>query len=164
MNPTTDSDKISQALSWIVTLLNDHQVQYQIVGGLAAQAYGARRPLVDVDLYMAFDQAQAALETMKPYLTRPPAPHRSAAWDLVFLALEYEGMLIEIGDSATDPRFYNRVDQRWEAQLIDYTASQIVTLYGVEVAVMPKTELLRYKAMLDREVDHLDLQQIADCS
>ena len=51
MNPTMDSDKISQALTWIVTLLNDQQVQYQIVGGLAAQAYGARRPLVDIDLY-----------------------------------------------------------------------------------------------------------------
>ena len=164
MNPTMDSDKISQALTWIVTLLNDQQVQYQIVGGLAAQAYGARRPLVDIDLYMAFDQAQAALKAMKPYLTRPPAPHRSAAWDLVFLALEYEGVLIEIGDSSTDPRFYNRVDQRWESQIIDYTASQIVTLFGVEVAVMPKAELVRYKAMLDREVDHLDLQQISNCS
>ena len=164
MNPTTNNGKISQALSWIVTLLNQHQIQYQIVGGLAAQAYGARRPLVDIDLYMALDQAHAALEEMKPYLTREPAPHRSAAWDLVFLALEYEGVQIEIGDSATDPRFYNRLDQRWEEQVIEYTASNIVTLYSTEVAVMPKAELVRYKAMLDREVDHLDIQQIADLS
>ncbi|MFN8493322.1 MAG: hypothetical protein U0350_37335 [Caldilineaceae bacterium] len=164
MNPTSDNGKISQALSWIVALLDQHQVQYQIVGGLAAQAYGARRPLVDIDLYMAFNQAHAALAELKPYLTREPTPHHSAAWDLVFLALEYEGVLIEIGDSATDPRFYNRLDQRWEEQVIDYTASNIVNLYGTDVAVMPKAELVRYKAMLDREVDHLDLEQIADRS
>ena len=162
MNSTIDTDKISQALTWIVTLLNDHQVPYQVVGGLAAQAYGASRPLVDIDLYIAFDQAQLVLDAMKPYLTRAPAPHRSAAWDLVYLAMEYQDVQIEIGDSSTDARFYNRIDQRWEAQVIDYTASQIVRLYGVDVAMMPKAELLRYKRMLDREVDHLDLQQIAD--
>lgn len=164
MNPTIDNGKISQALSWIVSLLNQHQIQYQIVGGLAAQAYGAKRPLVDIDLYMPFDQTQAALAAMKPYLTRAPASHRSTAWDLVFLALEYEGVEIEIGDSSTDPRFYNRIDQQWEAQAIDYAASKIVRLYGVDVTVMPKAELVRYKTMLDREVDHLDIQQIADLS
>ena len=164
MNPTIDNGKIGQALTWLVTLLNEHQVQYQIVGGLAAQAYGAKRPLLDIDLYMAFDQSQAVLDAIKPYLTRLPAPHRSAAWDLVYLALEYEGVQIEIGDSSTDPRFYNGLAQRWESQAIDYTASQTVRLYGVDVAVMPKAELVCYKAMLDREVDHLDLQQLGDCS
>ncbi len=59
-----------------------------------------------------------------------------------------------------DPRFYNRLDQRWERQAIDYTASKTARLYGVEVAVMPRDELLRYKAMLGREVDHIDIQQI----
>lgn len=164
MNPSMNNGKVNQALAWIVALLNEHQIQYQVVGGLAAQAYGAKRPLVDIDLYMAFDQAQAALEAIKPYLTRAPAPHRSAAWDLVYLALEYEGVQIEIGDSSTDPRFYNRLDQQWEAQVIDYTASNIARLYGVDLAVMPKAELVRYKAMLDREVDHLDIQQMADLS
>ena len=112
MDPITDAHLISKALNWIVSLLNRHQVPYQIVGGLAAQAYGARRPLVDIDLYIPLDRAQAALEEMRPYQVRQPLPHLSAAWDLVYLALEVQGVLIEIGDSATDPRFYNLIDQR----------------------------------------------------
>ncbi len=115
---------------------------------------------MDIDLYIPLDRAQSALEEMRPYMVRQPLPHLSAAWDLVYLALDYRGVLIEIGDSTTNPRFYNRIDQRWERQGIDFTASQIARLYGVEVAVMPRDELLRYKAMLDREVDHLDIQQI----
>jgi hypothetical protein len=34
----------------------------------------------------------------------------------------------------------------------------------VEVAIMPKDELLAYKAMLDREVDHLDIEQMTAVS
>ncbi len=68
--------------------------------------------------------AQAALEEMEPSLVRKPMPHRSAAWDLIYLALETQGVLIEIGDSSTNPRFCNRIDQRWEPQVIDYTSSK----------------------------------------
>jgi hypothetical protein len=160
MEPITDPEQIHQALGWIVGVLDRCQVPYQLVGGLAAQAYGARRPLMDIDLYAPLDQAPTALAELKPYLIREPLPHRSAAWDLVYLALEYAAVLIEIGDSTTDPRYYNVLDQRWEPQAIDYAASQRLTLYGVAVAVMPRAELLRYKAQLDREVDHLDLAQM----
>ena len=51
-------------------------------------------------------------------------------------------------------------DQRWEPQVIDYAASNWVNLYGVSVAVMPRAELLRYKAMLARAVDHQDIAQM----
>jgi hypothetical protein len=58
---TTDAEKISQALNWIVSLLNRHHIPYQIVGGLAAKAYGARRALVDIDMYVPLEQAAGAL-------------------------------------------------------------------------------------------------------
>lgn len=160
MNSTPNADQIHQALEWIVSLLNRHHVPYQIVGGLAAQAYGSQRPLVDIDLYIPLDQAQGALEEMKPFLVREPLPHHSASWDLVYLALCFQGVYIEIGDSSAHPRFYSHIDQRWEPQVIDYAASKTMRIYEVDVAVMPKDELLRYKAMLDRDVDHSDIEQI----
>jgi hypothetical protein len=155
-----DSTRISQALNWLVSLLERHHVPYEVVGGLAARAYGASRALVDIDLYVPLSQAQPAVEEMRPYLKREPLPHRSDSWDLVYLALEYQGVWIEIGDSETNPCFFNRVDQRWEPQLIDYAALNLATLYGCQAAVMPKGELIRYKTMLDREVDHMDIQEM----
>src|SRR5436190_1088717 len=103
MEPITAAKQIRRALEWIVALLDRHEVPYQLVGGLAAQAYGARRPLMDIDLYAPFDQAQAALAELAARITRPPGPHRSASWDLVYLALTYAGVEIEIGDSTTNP-------------------------------------------------------------
>ncbi len=49
---TNDPQKIGQALGWIVSLLNRYSISYQICGGMAAKAYGATRPLVDIDIYM----------------------------------------------------------------------------------------------------------------
>ncbi|OQA18126.1 MAG: hypothetical protein BWY63_02155 [Chloroflexi bacterium ADurb.Bin360] len=161
MNTTSHYETISQALEWLVALLKRHEVPYQIVGGLAAQAYGAERPLVDIDLYVPMELLQSAMAELSPYLIRNARPTQSAFWRLTYLALDYHGAPIQIADSTTDPRFYNRKDQRWEPQIIDYAASQRVTLYGVEVDVMPREELLRYKALLDREVDRADIQALA---
>lgn len=93
----------------------------------------------------------------RPCLARQPLPHRGAAWDLVDLALGYEGVWIEPGDSASHPRVDNLIDRRSESQVIGYATSQRVELHGVEVALMPKADLARCKTMLGREVDPLDL-------
>jgi hypothetical protein len=162
MEATNDPQKIGSALAWIVGLLKWHNLPYQIVGGLAAKAYGATRPLVDIDIYAPLENAQAMLAELRPYVVRELLPHHSESWDLIYMALDYHGMPIEIGDSSANPRFYNRRDQRWEDQPIHYTNSNIMTLYGVEVAVMPQDELLAYKAMLDRDVDHMDIQEITN--
>jgi RimJ/RimL family protein N-acetyltransferase len=153
-----DATRIGESLKWIVNLLDHHHIPYQIVGGLAAHAYGASRPVVDIDLYVPMEKAQAAIAEMKPYIIRPPLPHCSAYWDLTYLVLDHKGVQIEIGDSSTDPRFYNHKGQCWDTQVIDYAASQRATLFGMEVNVMPRSELVRYKTRLDRKVDHADLQ------
>ncbi|MBO0783296.1 MAG: hypothetical protein J2P37_31160 [Ktedonobacteraceae bacterium] len=161
---TNDPQKIGPALHWIVSLLNRHNITYQIVGGLAAKAYGASRPLVDIDIYVQLNNEQtlqALLEEVRPYVVREYGPHRSASWDIMYMALDYHGIYIDVADSA-GARFYNHRDGRWEEQGIDYTRSTWQTLYGVEIAVMPREELLAYKAMLQREVDRQDLAEIGD--
>lgn len=160
MEVTNDAGKIGRALSWIVSLLKRYEIHYQIVGGLAAKAYGATRPLVDIDIYAPFEKVEAALEEMRPYIKREPSPWLSESWDLVFMALEYEDIWIEIGDTSATPRFFNRRDKRWEEQVIHYEKSVVMELYGVEVALMSKDELLEYKAMLMREVDYADIGEM----
>jgi hypothetical protein len=164
---TNDPQKISQALDWIVSLLTRHRIPYQICGGLAAKAYGATRPLVDIDMYASLQDAphfHLFMDAITPYLIREFTAHLSASWDILYLALNYQGMQIAIAESTTNPRFYNYRDGRWENQAIDLASSTLIQLYGVEVAIMPKDDLLTYKAKLAREVDHLDSEQIAAVS
>src|SRR5215472_2675779 len=164
---TNDPEKIGQALRWIVSLLNQYKIPYQICGGMAAKAYGTTRLLVDIDFYAALQDSphfQDFLKEIQPYLIREWSPYLSVSWDLIYLALNYQGMQIEIGEATTHPRFYNQRDGRWEEQRIDFSASTQMCLYGVPVMLMPKDELLAYKAMLDREVDHLDIAQLTALS
>ena len=97
MTIPADPERLPLALAWLVKLLDRHAVPYQIVGGLAAHAYGATRPVVDVDLYLPFDRGQLILAEIQPYIVRQPLPHHSELWDLVYLALVYEDVYIEIG-------------------------------------------------------------------
>jgi hypothetical protein len=147
----------------VVALLTRYRVPYQICGGLAAKAYGATRPLVDIDIYASLEGSPSFhpfMEEVRPYLIREWAPYRSAAWDLRFLALSYQGMQIELAESGAKPRFYNQREHRWEDQVIAFAASAHMLLYGVEVAIMPKDELVAYKSLLDRAVDHLDIKHM----
>lgn len=164
---TTDQEKISQALGWIVSLLKRHAIAYQISGGLAARAYGATRPLVDIDLCASLQespQRQTFLEEIRPHLIREWGPYLSASWDIMYLALTYRGMQIEIGEGSAYRRIYNRRDGRWEERRLNFATPTHMNLYGVDVAVMPKDELLAYKAMLAREVDQLDIVQLTAAS
>jgi hypothetical protein len=164
---TNDPQKIGNTLNWITTLLNHYTIPYQICGGTAAKAYGATRPLVDIDIYALLQNSphfQAFMDDIQPYLIRDFMPILTASWDITYLVLNYQGMQIDIAESSTNPRFYNHRDGRWEDQPIDFAASTLTQLYGIEIAIMPKDELLAYKAMLKREVDRLDIEQITSVS
>ena len=73
-------------------------------------------------------------------------------------------MQIEIAESTSTPRFFNHRDGHWEHQEIHFATSTRIHLYGVDVAITPKDELLLYKAKLDRDVDHLDRELISAVS
>ena len=132
-----ETKKVGEALAWIVGVLERHGVPYQVVGGLAARAHGAERPIVDVDLYVPFDQAQSALEEIRPNVVWGPQHHAGDEWDLTFLKADHGG------------------------QRVDYDAGVRVELLGVRAWVMPEEELVRYKRILGRPVDLDDVAQIA---
>jgi len=163
MDPPVDEAKgVGEALAWIVGVLERHGVPYQVAGGLAARAYGAARPIVDVDLYAPFDRAGAALEEIRPRIIWGPEHHAGDEWELTFLKADHGGQRVELGDSSSEPRFFDRGEDRWVPQRVDYEAGVRVELLGVSAWVMPEEELVRYKRALGRQVDLVDIDQIAN--
>jgi hypothetical protein len=152
--------RVRPALEWIVEALNRYHVPYQVVGGLAARAHGARRPIVVVDLYVPFDRAANMLEEIRPHIYWGPEHYVDDQWDLTFLKANFGGQKVELGDSSTHPRYFNVEAGHWEAQRVAYESSVTIRVFGVEVEVMPKDELIRYKRRLGREVDLNDVEQL----
>lgn len=150
-----------EALAWVVELFHRTRVPYQVVGGLAARAYGATRPLVDLDFYIPLREVwPALLPEVGPFVTWGPAHYRDAQWDITFVKLTYAGQAIEFGDS-TDAFFFDPAAQEWTRQVITYEQPEWREVLGILVPVMPRVELIQYKQRLGRPVDLLDIQEIA---
>ena len=152
------------ALRWVVDLLGRHRVPFQAVGGLAARAHGATRPLVDLDFYLPLREVwPALLPEVGPFVTWGPEHYRDPHWDITFVKLSYGDQPIEFGDS-TDSFFFDPAAGEWIRQTIDFTASEWREVLGVRVPVMPRAELVDYKRRLDRAVDRQDLLEIDGAS
>lgn len=147
------------ALAWVVDLLQRHGISFQAVGGLAARAYGATRPLVDLDFYIPMERFPELLPEISPYVVWGPEHFRDESWDVTFVKLSYAGQPIEFGDR-TRAYFFDRSAGAWMRQEIDFERSIWCEVLGVRVPVIPRAELIAYKRQLGRDVDRLDLDEI----
>lgn len=80
------------ALQWITTILQKLNISFQVAGGLAASAYGAVRPLNDIDI----DIPESAFELLVPhveeFITFGPEHFKDTQWDLMLMTLDYQGI------------------------------------------------------------------------
>lgn len=150
---------LHDALTWIVRLFEEKGVPYQLVGGLAARAYGATRPIVDVDFYVSADGFERIEPDLEPYFLRPPSRYEDEDWSLTFSRVEYAGQAIELG-IAEGAKFKDHSRGTWEDAAIDFDAGVRKELFGVELQVMPRSQLISYKEKLGREVDRQDLNEM----
>ena len=148
-----------KTLRWILDKLNTHQVPYQIVGGLAAIAHGATRPLADIDLYVDYGKSAAFLAALRHHIYWGPSHEKDAHWDITYLKLNHLGQKLEIGDS-NNAQYFDSVTKQWTPQAIDYRASVKKIVYNCAIDVMPLPQLIAYKSALSREVDVQDIEAI----
>ncbi|WMS44788.1 hypothetical protein RDV64_10560 [Acuticoccus sp. MNP-M23] len=162
MTAADDTSRQSAALAWIDHKLRAHDLPYQIVGGLAAIAHGASRPLHDIDLYAPLRTEAAAgfLADIAQHVVWGPEAVVDGPWDIFYMKLVHGGQKIEIGDSA-HPKIRDAASGEWVCQHIDFAASVQKDVFGCTVPVMPAAQLIAYKTMLDREVDRQDISEIS---
>lgn len=147
------------ALNWIIDFLNREGISYVVCGGLAAQAYGATRELNDIDLYVPDEHLPAVAKFGASYITYGPEHHRGEQWDLVYVKFDYHGQDVEVG-SAKECKIRKLHSSDWITKKIQFDNYELHELYGVQLRVMAKDELVAYKCILGREVDLEDVAQI----
>lgn len=151
--------KAKEALQWILGILEKHNSLYEISGGLAAITYGSKRELADIDIDIPSDKFREVVEEVKPYIFQGPDWYHDKNWDLFYAKLEYAGQKIDICDGDS----FKIVDDKTGEIVIDgidFSELETREVFGIKVFVMPKEKLIRYKSVLGRDVDKLDIQQI----
>ncbi len=153
-----DLSKVKNGLIWIQSSLECLDIPYQVVGGLAAYIYGAKRPIADIDLYIPREAAHKLMPSLSAYISKPLNHYFEGNWDLEYFQLIYEGQKIEIG--LTPKVRIRQSDGDWVIQHVDYTSSIFSEFEGIRVPIMPKYQLIEYKLILAREVDFFDIDLI----
>jgi hypothetical protein len=151
--------KPKKSLIWITDILKKHHIPYQITGGLAAIAYGATRPLDDIDIDIPDNTFDLILAEVQPYVTYGPERFKSDKWDLMLMTLNYENQAIDLS-GADSTYIFNDQTKKWVQLKEDLLHAPLQNIFGLQLPVIPKESLISYKKILAREVDLIDVQQI----
>lgn len=152
-----------EALVWITGILKQHQIPFQISGGLAAIAYGASRPLADIDIDIPDSKFDLLIDEVKPYITYGPERFKSDKWDLMLMTLNYRDQEIDLS-GADSTYIFNEQMQQWIKLDEDFSKVNLKTIFDLSLPVIPIKNLINYKKILSREVDLIDLKQIENRS
>jgi hypothetical protein len=148
---------IKQALIWITDIIQKHNIPFQIVGGLAVKAYGSKRSLADIDIEIPEDSFIKIQNEVSSYITFGPAQYKSQLWDLFLMTLNYNGQEIDLS-GAYKTKIYNMNDKTWVTLSADLSKINRINLYGINLPVISRNELIAYKRSLSRPVDLLDVE------
>ncbi|PSU33814.1 MazG-related protein [Photobacterium lutimaris] len=154
------SEKVKHALVWLKDILDSQQVQFQVVGGLAATIHGGSREVADIDLYISKADANKILPLMSSYISKPLTHYIEGSWDLEYFQLIYKGQKIEVGLSP-GTKIKAAGKGEWVELSTDFSQSVVGSYLGVEVPTIPVVELIRYKRVLGREVDLIDIDELS---
>lgn len=153
------SQSLWKAYQWIHQLLIAHEIPFQIVGGFAVSLYGGSRPVADIDLYVPKSRAELLSPLVEPYVSKPLKHYVEAGWDLEYLQLIYENQKIEIGLNP-GTKILNGAGNEWVDLNVNFNQSVMFQANGFDIPLMPIDQLIRYKSLLNREVDILDIHEL----
>ncbi|MCG7990390.1 MAG: hypothetical protein JAY99_09590 [Candidatus Thiodiazotropha lotti] len=156
----TDDKKqhLSEALNWIVSLLNQHRIPYMICGGLTAIGCGSKLELNDIDLFAPGVLFQKVVELGKKYISKPPQ-HYCEGWDLEYVQFIYCGVKIEVGNP-NGANFFCLSKCTIDLVEIGLPLYEANLLLDLKVTLMNRNALIKYKKTLGRPVDLLHIEVI----
>lgn len=150
-------EKILDPLRWIVDVLRRHKVPFQITGGLAARLYGAQREIFDIDLDVPEDSFQDILADVAPYISFGPAFFQDESWRVYLLTLNYKGQDIDLG-GAYQTQIFDSTRKEWVDSPAHLDAVTVIPIADLELPVVNREDLIRYKSLLNRDVDVQDIK------
>jgi hypothetical protein len=149
------------ALKWIVNILKKRNIPFQIGGGFAARIYGVERELADIDIAVPTDKLSEILLEVKDYITYNLRHYLDEKWDCTGMTINYKGQEIDFV-GAQGKKIFNETDKKWITLENDFSNNEYKEIYGLTLPLMPKEKLIKYKSILRREVDLLDLEGLIE--
>jgi len=148
-----------KAFLWIIKILRKDKVPFQVTGGFAAEIYGSRRKLFDIDIDIPGSRIRKILPDVKDYLIFGPKEYKDKDFDVYMITLKYNGQRIDICDCYKQ-KIFDRKKKRWITEKIVLSHYEKKRIFDAIVPVITKKELIKYKEELMRKTDIEDIKEI----
>ncbi len=147
------------AFHWILNLLEKNKINFRLSGGFSAQLYGTKRELADIDIDYDEEKLPLIMDDIKDYIIYGPEIYKDESWDLHLTTLNYEGQEIDLAGTH-NTRIFDINNNIWTNFITDFDNNNIINVFGKDVKVIKKEDLIAYKTKLSREVDIFDINAI----
>lgn len=147
------------AFKWIVDLLQENKIPFQLSGGFAARLYGANRSLYDIDIEIQDQYFDKLFPLVKDYVVYGPQRYVDDTFDVLLMTLKYEGQEIDISGCESD-KLYNHNTKQWESCGTKIDDAVEKKVYGLKVPVIKWQDLVEYKKKIRRLTDLEDVEAI----
>ncbi len=147
-----------KVLKYIIQILKENNIQFQITGGLAVILYGGKKDLFDIDIDIYKKDFPKIKELFKEYIKEDYHQNKGKHFENWTMVFEIDEVMVDFGQ-AEDCFMFDKKEERIDMST-DLSHPTIVDFEGMELSIEPKDELISYKQVLSRETDLIDIEQI----
>jgi len=148
-----------KVLELVVNKLRENRILFQVSGGLAAIAYGAKQPLYDIDIDVHKKDISKIRRIFKTNIQDDYYHFQDENFDIWLITLNVHGIDVDISQVED---FFCIKGKNSKVKIDTYLSkANEVVIEGIRVPVQSKEELIEYKKILSREVDLADIRQIS---
>ena len=151
--------RTKEAFRWIVRILKRHKIPFEIAGGLAAETYGSKRPLADIDIDLNEKNYKKIMKEVKPYIKFGPGIFKDKHWNLELITLKYKGQYIDLA-GIVHTKIFDSNKRKWVVLKSHLSRAHLKKVYGINVPIEDEKELISYKRELNRKVDKIDIKNL----
>ncbi|MDE2030929.1 MAG: hypothetical protein KGI58_01570 [Patescibacteria group bacterium] len=148
------------AFRWIVNIIKKHNIPFQIKGGFASRLYGVKRELADIDISIPENRFDELIPEIKEFIVYGPEQYLDDEWDIKLITLTYKNQDIDIA-GAYKKKNFDKMNQKWVNIPTNFDTSVYMDVYGLNVPVISKTDLINYKKLIQRDVDIFDINALS---
>ncbi len=148
--------KTKEAFLWILGILKKYKISFEITGGLAARVYGSKRKLADIDIDLNEKDYKKIIKEIRPFIIFGPGRYKDKYWNLELITLKYKGQDIDLS-LIRSGKIFDSKKKKWILLVNSFHNPSLKKIYGIQVPVQNKKELISYKKILGRKVDLEDL-------
>lgn len=148
-----------QTIRFIADILRNHNIPFQLTGGIAAIIYGADRSTPDIDIDINRKDIPTVRRLFKEHIIEDLHHLIDDGFDLWVLTMVIDGMSVDISQAEESYCIKaSGAKVRMDARIAH---AKLCAIDGYRVPVQDKEELIAYKKITGRDIDLVDVEQVS---